>query len=256
MILFRLMWIVWYSSVFFTIGYCIVTGNWILLISSILWGRIVDIFGMAIALHRYFSHRSFNTGSIRHKFLAWFSVLAGQGSPFIWAITHRHHHKHTDTPLDLHSPHNYLLDPFVWPIKSPNYFFKQQVDFRVKDLENDKLLQFINQRYFYIWWILIIASVIINWKFCVFFVLAGAGWSLIFSGIFNTVSHMKFIGSYRNFETKDCTTNSRWLHYFIGDGLHNNHHHISGRYNQAFNKGEFDPPGWIVDKFFAIKEQK
>lgn len=254
MILFRFFWAVWYSSVFFTIAYCVITHNWLLLLASIIWGRIVDTVGMSIALHRYFSHRSFKTGPFRHKFLSWFSVLTGQGGPLLWVSTHRHHHKHSDTELDLHSPNNYILDPFIWPLKSMNYFVVKQLDLRVKDLENDRLLQFINQKYFLIWAILIAISYFISWEFCVFFVLGGAGWSLIFSGIFNTVSHMNFLGSYRNFETNDNTTNSRWIHYFLGDGLHNNHHHMSGKYNQAFNKGEFDPAGWICDKFFATKK--
>ena len=135
------------------------------------------------------------------------------------------------------------------------WLVSKQLDLRVKDLENDRLLQFINQRYFLIWTILIAISYFISWEFCVFFVLGGAGWSLIFSGIFNTVSHMNFFGSYRNFETNDQTTNSRWLHYFLGDGLHNNHHHISGKYDQAFNKGEFDPAGWITKKLFAVTKK-
>lgn len=254
MILFRLFWIIWYSSVFFTVGYCIATDNWLLLITSIVWGRVVDIIATGIALHRYFAHRSFKTGEIRHKFLSWFSILAGQGSPVLWAITHRHHHKHSDTDLDLHSPHNHLFEPFLWPLKSMNYFASKQINFQAKDFDNDRLAHFINQKYFLIWLVLIIVSFIVNWKFCVFFVLAGAGWALIFSGIFNTVSHLNFLGSYRTYETKDQSTNSRWLHYLLGDGLHNNHHHISGYYNQAFAKGEFDPVGWVCDKLFVIKK--
>lgn len=254
MILFRLFWAIWYSSVFFTVSYCIATDNWLLLVLSILWGRIVDTVGMSIALHRYFAHRSFKTGTLRHKFLAWFSILAGQGSPLIWAITHRHHHKHSDTELDIHSPHNNLFDPFIWAIKPLRYLQNKQINFQANDFNNDKLVHFIHRAYFIIWAVLIVISYFINWQFCVFFILAGAGWSLIFDGIFNTLTHMNFIGSYRNFETSDKTTNSRWLHYLFGDGLHNNHHSLSGNYNQAINKWEFDPAGWICKKLFVTKQ--
>ena len=42
----------------------------------------------------------------------------------------------------------------------------------------------------------------------------------------------------------------------LGEGYHNNHHHDPTKYNQAFNKGEFDICAWFVDKFFIVKDAK
>ncbi len=43
-----------------------------------------------------------------------------------------------------------------------------------------------------------------------------------------------------------------WFSILGGEGLHNNHHHDTSQYNQAFNPGKFDFGGWLVKKFLAL----
>jgi len=67
--------------------------------------------GIAIGLHRYFSHRAFETSKAMRLVLG---VLAGwswQGPLAQWVADHRRHHRFADTPLDPHSPYWWRGEP-------------------------------------------------------------------------------------------------------------------------------------------------
>ena len=76
-----------------------VEGLWVLFVSFLLRG-----FGVSIIYHRYFAHRSFRTSRIFQFIMALYGALTVLGGPLWWAQTHRDHHKHADTPADIHSP--------------------------------------------------------------------------------------------------------------------------------------------------------
>jgi stearoyl-CoA desaturase (Delta-9 desaturase) len=65
--------------------------------------------GVALGLHRYFSHKSFETTTPIAFLLGAFGSMSFQGSIFRWVIDHRRHHTHTDEFGDVHSPH---VDPW------------------------------------------------------------------------------------------------------------------------------------------------
>jgi len=58
---------------------------------------------MSMCLHRYFSHRAFQTSRGAQLGLGVCATLAFQGGPLWWAAMHVRHHKHCDGPLDPHS---------------------------------------------------------------------------------------------------------------------------------------------------------
>src|SRR6267142_2461842 len=62
------------------------------------------MFAITAGFHRYFSHRSYKTGRVFQFVLAWIGASATQKGPLWWAANHRHHHAHSDTPEDAHSP--------------------------------------------------------------------------------------------------------------------------------------------------------
>src|SRR5438874_8996289 len=64
----------------------------------------VRMFGITAGYHRYFSHRSFKTSRLFQFLLAWLGCSAMQKGPLWWAAHHRHHHLHSDTDKDPHSP--------------------------------------------------------------------------------------------------------------------------------------------------------
>jgi fatty-acid desaturase len=81
-----------------------------------------------------------------------------------------------------------------------------------------------------------------------------AGIAILNTGILSgTILHMKFPGSYRNYDTPDNSHNNRWiLAWNLGEGLHNNHHKFPFDYDTAKKPGEFDLTAWVIKKWFKI----
>lgn len=66
--------------------------------------------GIEVGFHRYFAHRSFETGRTLRLALAILGSMAAEGSVLYWAAGHRRHHAHSDTGDDPHSPHTRKLE--------------------------------------------------------------------------------------------------------------------------------------------------
>lgn len=62
------------------------------------------MFGVVAGYHRYFSHRAFATSRPFQLVLALLAQSTAQKSVLWWAAKHRHHHLHSDTEDDVHSP--------------------------------------------------------------------------------------------------------------------------------------------------------
>ena len=63
------------------------------LLAALVWSKIIQLIGHSIGMHRYFSHKSFNTTPFGERLMAWTSLLLGVGSPIQYARNHRQHHK-------------------------------------------------------------------------------------------------------------------------------------------------------------------
>src|SRR3954468_3713686 len=61
--------------------------------------------GITVGWHRYFSHKSFETGRVMKASLAILGSMAMQGPLTQWVTDHRKHHALSDQPGDPHSPH-------------------------------------------------------------------------------------------------------------------------------------------------------
>src|SRR3990170_532340 len=68
---------------------------------ALYWLRI---FAIGAGYHRYFSHRAYSTSRIFQFLLAVAAQMTAQKSVLWWAAMHRHHHLHSDTEEDTHSP--------------------------------------------------------------------------------------------------------------------------------------------------------
>src|SRR3974377_2261840 len=68
---------------------------------TLYWLRI---FAIGAGYHRYFSHRAYATSRAFQFVLALLSQTTAQKSVIWRASKHRHHHLHSDTPQDVHSP--------------------------------------------------------------------------------------------------------------------------------------------------------
>ncbi|MET8759911.1 acyl-CoA desaturase [Lentzea sp. NPDC004782] len=61
-------------------------------------------FGVEGGMHRYFTHRSFATGSVLATLLGVAGCMAAQGPILFWVSVHRKHHAFADREGDPHSP--------------------------------------------------------------------------------------------------------------------------------------------------------
>ena len=69
------------------------------------------MFAVTAGFHRYFSHRAFRLSRVPQFLLALLAQTAAQKGVLWWASNHRHHHRYSDEPEDVHSP---LQGGFWW----------------------------------------------------------------------------------------------------------------------------------------------
>ncbi len=245
----RLFWILGIAAFIYSLVYSSIF--WI--IAAFCFHYVVSIFGNAICYHRYLSHRSFETGTKRKIFLLVTNLLSGQGSILYAVAIHRHHHKHSDTSLDPHSARDGYLKNFFFTLNSINYFEKKKIRLPV-DLLRDKTVLFFHHHYLHIWAVILAFSLIVNWNIALFF-LTSVGFTTLHTNLVRTfLSHGSSKFFYRNYDTNDLSANTKFQLLSLSESLHNNHHKYPHRYNQAVLPNEFDPAGFIVDKFFAINK--
>lgn len=233
------------------------TNNFYYFVMPFLLGKfIVGLFATQMALHRYFSHKSFSTDNLRHKFLCLISLFAGQGSPVAWAAHHRHHHIHADTEFDTHSPkESKFFASGFWIFRSYDFYLIEKKLRKVPtDLLRDSFIKFIDSNYYYIWAILIFTIGCLNYKFLLLYILAPVAWGIINSAFITLLSHIKLPGSYRNYNTLDDSYNNKFIQIYMLGEAHNNHHYNPSNYIEAVKKGEFDLVGYLINKLFVVSE--
>jgi fatty-acid desaturase len=181
--------------------------------------------GVTMTYHRLLTHRSFKVPRWFEYVLATIGALSAQGSPLDWVAGHRIHHKYSDTPKDIHSPHDgfffsHLGHLFYWKDheRSDALRFKY-----VPDLAKQKYYRFLHK------YNLVIAISILP----VLYAFGGVSW-LLWGGFVRVVLMLHFTWfvnsathtwGYRNFETKDNSRNCWWVALLAaGEGWHNNHH--------------------------------
>ena len=104
----------------------------------------LQMVGITAGYHRYFSHRSYKTSRAFQFVLAWLGCSASQKGPLWWAAQHRHHHRTSDTPEDLHSPvsHSFWWSHIGWVLSAAS----DAVDRRsVKDLSRYPELRWLDR---------------------------------------------------------------------------------------------------------------
>lgn len=204
----------------------------------------IRIFAIGAAYHRYFSHRSFATSRVFQFILACLAQSTTQKSVLWWAAKHRHHHLHSDTENDVHSPRQrgFLYAHVGW-------IFAKQHD----ETNLAKVADFT--RYPELLWLhrFELAPAVVM-GFGAFLVggwsglVVGFVWStvLLYHATFciNSLAHV--IGRKR-YVTGDDSRNN-WLLALItfGEGWHNNHHAFQSSVRQGFRWWEIDPTYYIL----------
>jgi stearoyl-CoA desaturase (delta-9 desaturase) len=213
----------------------------------VMWILVCGL-GVAVGLHRVFSHKTHTLPVWKENILLFFSTFAGQGASIFWAAMHRgYHHPHTETLKDYHSPVAYdKTTAFVgWYFRITEEHSPVNLKYAV-DLLRKKNHLFFHNHYRKILWGVPLLVALFDWKlaltgFCLVTMIG-----LLQDNAVNVFGHIKGLIGYRNFETKDNSHNNLLFGYLAwGQGWHNNHHYDPKSYD--FGSGvsgkwwEFDP---------------
>lgn len=182
---------------------------------------------VTLYLHRTLTHRGLELREPLRFIGALGASVGLAGDPVTWVGFHRHHHRHSDTPEDVHSPRRGF-----WYAQG-NFLHKITPDIRdrlrglAKDVRQDAYCRWMEHPGVYIVPHLIVVAALAWWHG-----LGAVCWCLYLpvmvmfhaSQSVNSICHMPRFG-YRTFETGDDSRNVPWLWLFtLGECFHNNHH--------------------------------
>lgn len=203
------------SSIFY-ISYASVP-SWIVF-STLLMYFVFGCLGVVVMFHRKLTHHSYQTSKFVERLFSFFGVLGGTGSSIAWVNMHVIHHKYSDTPKDPHSPSNGLLNMFLL-----NYRVPQELTKPAKSLILDKYHLFLHKYYNLIHTVtgLGLATLFGLDVLFGFYVLP----MILTATMSNFVNYLGHSHGYRNYATKDTSTNNLLSAFLsFGEGWHNNHH--------------------------------
>ncbi|MDX1623514.1 MAG: acyl-CoA desaturase [Gemmatimonadota bacterium] len=218
-----------------------VTTASVLLCVGLYVGRMISI---TAGFHRYFSHRSFRTSRVFQFVLAFLSQTSLQKGVLWWSAKHRHHHKHSDTVHDVHSPgvHGFFFAHVGWIFSRERGTADYDL---VKDLSRYPELRWLD-RHEHLPGILLATACFLV-----------AGWPGLFVGFFlstaflyhgtfaiNSLAHT--FGKQR-YLTGDDSRNSWFLALLTGgEGWHNNHHYYQASTRQGWRWYEIDITYYVL----------
>jgi len=220
--------------------------------SGITWQAVVicvalywlRMFAIGAGYHRYFSHRSYSAGRVFQFILAVLAQSSAQKSILWWAAKHRHHHLHSDTSRDVHSPrHKGFIYSHVGWIFARRHDATDLV--KVADFASFPELRWLHK--FEVLPAVVIAVLcflIAGWSGLI----VGFLWStvLLYHATFciNSLAH---VHGRKRYVTGDDSRNNWLLAFFtMGEGWHNNHHAYQSSVRQGFRWWEIDATFYIL----------
>lgn len=213
---------------------------------------VVRMFAVTGGYHRYFSHRTYKTSRVFQFILAFLAQSSGQRGALWWAAQHRHHHRHSDTEHDIHSPkHHGLFYAHVGWVFTEQ---PQKPDYSgIKDFAEFPEMRWLD-RFHHVPTIVVgtLAFLIGGWSGLV----VGFCWSTVavYHATF-AINSFAHVWGKKRFYTGDDSRNNPWLALVtLGEGWHNNHHYYMGSVRQGFRWYEFDITFYILKllSFFRI----
>ena len=214
---------------------------------TLYWLRM---FAITAGYHRYFSHRSYSTSRLFQFVLAFLAQSTTQKSVLWWAAKHRHHHLHSDTAHDVHSPRHkgFFYSHVGW------IFYRQHdtTDLvKVADLAAFPELKWLHRFEQVPAVILAVLCFLIGgWSGLV----VGFVWStvLLYHATFciNSLAH---VHGRKRYVTGDDSRNNWLLAFFtMGEGWHNNHHAYPRSAPHGHRWWELDMTHWAICCMKAI----
>ena len=223
---------------------------------------VVCAFGTTIGFHRYFSHKSFETGPVVKAALAILGCMTVQGPLTQWVTDHRKHHALSDQEGDPHSPHAGFGDGawgavlgFVhahvgWMFTNLGM---EQGRAYGKDLYEDRLIRTIYR--LYLLWVVLTLGI----PFAIGYPFGGVSRGLeamVWGGLVriflyqhatfsvNSICHM--FGR-KDYAARDESRNN-WLvsALVFGEGWHNNHHAFPSSARHGLHRRQVDVSWWVI----------
>ena len=200
-------------------------------------------FFVTAAYHRYFSHKSYRLNRFWQFVFAFQAETSAQKGVLWWAANHRHHHRYSDTDIDIHSPRKGFWWSHVGWILSDKY--KDTDLTAIKDFAQYPELVWLDKHEGMPPWVYGIAAFAIGgWSGLV----VGFVWSTVLlwhsTFLVNSAAH---VFGRRRYETTDTSRNSFWIALATGgEGWHNNHHHYQASARQGFFWWELDMTYYVL----------
>ncbi len=214
-------------------------GDWVLCFSL----YALRMFFITAGYHRYFAHRTYKLNRVMQFLMAFGAMTSSQKGVLWWSGYHRHHHRYSDQPEDIHSPKKGFWWSHMGWITCSKY---HKPDYRlIPDFAKYPELRFLDR-----FWALppaILALAVGCW----------GGWSalwigfvlstvLLWHGTF-TINSLAHVFGRRRYQTTDTSRNSFLLALItLGEGWHNNHHHYQASTNQGFFWWEIDITYYVL----------
>ncbi len=195
--------------------------------------------GISMTYHRLVSHKSWSPPKGFEYIGSCLGALCLQGSPLAWAAMHREHHRFADSTKDPHAPKGNVFNAhFLSMYHEPKLRY-------ILDYKSSHFQHWLHRNY---WALNITYALTVCLLFGPFAVISLFLFPAVLSwhaaSLVNTLCHMF---GYRNFVTRDRSTNVWWVALFnFGEGWHNNHH--ANPQNPYFGRNlwEIDPSGLFI----------
>lgn len=223
---------------------------------------VLNILGMSIGYHRYFTHKAFETSLPMRYVLGALAQCGVYGSLKRWCADHRRHHAYADRAGDIHSPY---VDDYGKAISGRAGLKHAHLAWAYGDAMTN--LDIYGKG--------IVDDPVIEWShrtrwhwFAVSAVVAPAIWGFLFGGVQAVVGTVMVAGflrlaialhaiaavnsfghrfGYQNFVSEDRARNNPVLGYLtLGEGWHNNHHAHPRGYSTQMRWYEIDMTGWVI----------
>lgn len=218
---------------------------------------VVRMFAITAGFHRLLSHRTYQTGRVFQFLIAFVGTASYQRGPLWWSAHHRHHHLHTDTSVDIHSP----VKRSVWQSHTGWFLSResQQTDFKlVANLVKYPELRWLDKYYIVPPALLAAATFALGALLQRYAPSLGtSGWQMLVWGFFVstvllyhgtfTVNSLAHLYGSRRFDTADDSRNNFFVALItLGEGWHNNHHHYPSSERQGFYWWEIDIAHYVL----------
>ena len=202
------------------------------------------MFAITAGFHRYFSHRTYRLGRVPQFLLAFLGQTSAQKGVLWWASNHRHHHKYSDRPEDLHSPtqRGFWWSHMGWILAED---YEETNLSRIPDLVKFPELLWLDRNMY-------LPTMLYGLALFLAFGPTGLFWGyflstvLLWHGTF-TINSVMHVWGRKVFPTTDTSRNSFLLALLtMGEGWHNNHHFYPGSAAQGFRWWQVDPSFYLL----------